>query len=362
MSTAVRSLRLGELAAHAGVELQGDPDREINGVATLDAAGPGDLAFLANRRYRGELAECRAGAVILQAADRRSWAGDALVTANPYLAYARIADRLFPTPAAPAGIHPSAVVAASARIDPTASIGPLCVVEDEAELGPGVCLGPGCVVGRGTRLGAGTRLVARVTVLHECVVGARCVIHPGAIVGSDGFGNANDGGRWVKVPQLGRVVIGDDVEIGANTTVDRGSLRDTVIADGVRLDNLIQVGHNVTIGAHTAAAAFVGISGSTAIGSRCTLGGAAGFAGHLSIADDVHVTGMAMVTHSLREPGTYSSGIPALPSREWRRNVARFQHLDELVRRVRSLEAVLGVAHDVDASRGGVGNSGNTDA
>jgi UDP-3-O-[3-hydroxymyristoyl] glucosamine N-acyltransferase len=162
------------------------------------------------------------------------------------------------------------------------------------------------------------------------------------VIGSDGFGNANDDGRWVKIPQLGRVVIGDDVEIGANTTLDRGSLRDTVIADGVRLDNLIQVGHNVTIGEHTAAAAFVGISGSTVIGRRCTLGGAAGLAGHLTIADDVHVTGMAMVTHSLREPGRYSSGIPAIPNREWRRNVARFQRLEELARRVKALEAAIG--------------------
>jgi UDP-3-O-[3-hydroxymyristoyl] glucosamine N-acyltransferase len=249
-------------------------------------------------------------------------------------------------------VHPSAVVAPGARIDATAWVGPLCVVEDGAEIGPGAHIGPGSLVGAGSRIGAGTRLVARVVVWNASVVGARCILHPGAVVGSDGFGNANDGGRWVKVPQLGRVVIGDDVEIGANTTVDRGSLRDTVIADGVRLDNLIQVGHNVIIGAHTAAAAFVGISGSTVIGSRCTLGGAAGFAGHLTIADDVHVTGMAMVTHSLHEPGSYSSGIPAIPSREWRRNVARFQHLDELTRRVRALEAGLGGAAGVEDAMG----------
>ena len=247
-------------------------------------------------------------------------------------------------------------------MDPTASIGALCVIEADAEIGPGVCLGPGCIVGRATRLGAGTRLVARVTVLHECSIGARCILHPGVIVGSDGFGNANDGGRWVKVPQLGRVAIGDDVEIGANTTVDRGSLRDTVIGSGVRLDNLIQVGHNVTIGEDTAAAAFVGISGSTAIGRRCTLGGAAGFAGHLSIGDDVHVTGMAMVTHSLHEPGVYSSGIPAIANREWRRNVARFQHLDELTRRVKAIEAALGTAKGGDATAAGTDNSNINDA
>jgi UDP-3-O-[3-hydroxymyristoyl] glucosamine N-acyltransferase len=248
-----------------------------------------------------------------------------------------------------------AVVAASARVDSTAWVGPLSVIEDGVEIGPEVYVGPGCVVGKDSRIGAGTRLVARVAVVNGSVIGERCILHPGAVVGSDGFGNANDAGRWVKVPQIGRVVIGDDVEIGANTTIDRGSLKDTVIGDGVRLDNLIQVGHNARIGDHTAAASFVGISGSTQIGSRCTLGGAAGFAGHLTIADDVHFTGMAMVTHSIREPGVYSSGIPAIPNREWRRNVVRFQHLDALTRRVKALEAALGVAggsHDGDVGKG----------
>ena len=353
MARAARSFRLADLAARIGAEVQGDPERELCGLATLDTAQPDELAFLSNSRYRSQLAASRAGAVILRAADRPHWAGDALVSANPYLAYARAADLLFPTMRPDPGIHPTAVLAASARVDSTAVVGPLCVIDDEAEIGPGVWLGPGCLVGRGARLGAGTRLVARVTIMEDCIIGARCILHPGAIVGSDGFGNAADGERWVKVPQLGRVVIGDDVEIGANTTVDRGSLRDTVIGDGVRLDNLIQVGHNVTIGEHTAAAAFVGISGSTTIGRRCTLSGAAGFAGHLSIADDVHVTGMAMVTHSLREPGAYSSGIPAMPNREWRRNVARFQHLDELARRVKALEAALGAATGDGAAMGG---------
>jgi UDP-3-O-[3-hydroxymyristoyl] glucosamine N-acyltransferase len=337
-----RSFRLAELAALVGAELHGDPERRVDGIATLQDAGTGDVSFLANRRYRAELAATRASAVILQPADLAACPTDALISTNPYLTYARVADLLFPIPPVVGGVHTSAVVAPGARIDATAWVGPLCVVEDGAEVGAGVYLGPGSLVGADSRIGEGTRLVARVVVWNASVIGRRCVIHPGAVIGSDGFGNANDDGRWVKVPQLGRVVIGDDVEIGANTTLDRGSLRDTVVADGVRLDNLIQVGHNVTIGEHTAAAAFVGISGSTSIGRRCTLGGSAGFAGHLTIADDVHVTGMAMVTHSLREPGSYSSGIPAVPSREWRRNVARFQHLDELSRRVKALEAAIG--------------------
>jgi UDP-3-O-[3-hydroxymyristoyl] glucosamine N-acyltransferase len=351
---AARSYRLADLAAHAAAELRGDPDRQIRGVATLEDAGTGDVAFLANRRYRSQLAATKASAVILQAADSVACPVDALITDNPYLAYARIAELLFPTPAVAGGVHPTAVVAPSAQVDPTAWVGPLCVVEDRVVVDAGAFLGPGCLVGADSRIGAGTRLVARVVVWNASIIGRRCLIHPGAVIGSDGFGNANDGGRWVKVPQLGRVVIGDDVAIGANTTVDRGSLRDTVIGNGVRLDNLIQVGHNVTIGEHTAAAAFVGISGSTEIGRRCTLGGAAGFAGHLTIADDVHVTGMAMVTHSLREPGSYSSGIPAISSREWRRNVARFQHLDELTRRVKALEERL-AARD----RGGEADADN---
>ena len=354
MRRAARSYRLADLAAHAAAELRGDPDRQIRGVATLEDAGTGDVAFLANRRYRSQLAATKASAVILQAAESVACPVDALITDNPYLAYARIAELLFPTPAVAGGVHPTAVVAPSARVDPTAWVGPLCVVEDRVVVDAGAFLGPGCLVGADSRIGAGTRLVARVVVWNASIIGRRCLIHPGAVIGSDGFGNANDGGRWVRVPQLGRVVIGDDVAIGANTTIDRGSLRDTVIGNGVRLDNLIQVGHNVTIGEHTAAAAFVGISGSTEIGRRCTLGGAAGFAGHLTIADDVHVTGMAMVTHSLREPGSYSSGIPAISNREWRRNVARFQHLDELTRRVKALEERL-AARD----RGGEADAGN---
>jgi UDP-3-O-[3-hydroxymyristoyl] glucosamine N-acyltransferase len=352
MRRADRSHRLADLAAHAAAELRGDPNLPIQGLATLEDARAGDIAFLANRRYRAQLATTRASAVILQAADAEACPVDALIAANPYLAYARIADLLFPTPAVAGGVHPSAVVAPGAKVDATAWVGPLCVVEDGVVIGPGAFLGPSCLVGADSQIGAGTRLVARVVVWNGSVIGQRCIIHPGAVIGSDGFGNAMDSGRWVKVPQLGRVVVGDDVEIGANTTIDRGSLRDTLIGDGVRLDNLIQVGHNVRIGEHTAAAAFVGISGSTSIGRRCTLGGAAGFAGHLTIVDDVHVTGMAMITHSLNEPGAYSSGIPAIPSREWRRNVARFQHLDELARRVKALEAALGAAAGLGSDKG----------
>jgi UDP-3-O-[3-hydroxymyristoyl] glucosamine N-acyltransferase len=224
-------------------------------------------------------------------------------------------------------------------VDSTAWIGPTAVVEEGAEIGARVFVGPGCIVGADCRIGEDSRLVARVTLSEGTQVGKRVLIHPGAVIGREGFGFAKDGEQWVRIPQLGRVRLGDDVEIGANTTVDRGALEDTVIADGAKLDNLIQIGHNCLIGENTAMAACSGISGSTRIGRNCTIAGAVGMAGHLEIGDDVHFTGMAMVTRSFVEPGSYSSGIPAMPSGEWRRNVARFRHLDELSRRLKQLEA-----------------------
>jgi len=245
---------------------------------------------------------------------------------------------LHPEPAVVGGRHPSAVVADSARVDPSAWIGATAVVEEDAEIGPRVFVGPGSIVGAGCRIGADSRLVARVTLCTRTRVGKRVLLQPGAVIGREGFGFAKDGECWVRIPQLGGVRLGDDVEIGANTTVDRGALEDTLIADGVKLDNLIQIGHNCSIGEHTAMAACSGISGSTEIGRNCTLGGAVGMAGHLRIGDNVHFTGMAMVTRSFTEPGVYSSGIPAMPSVEWRRNVARFRHLDELARRLKGLE------------------------
>jgi UDP-3-O-[3-hydroxymyristoyl] glucosamine N-acyltransferase len=233
------------------------------------------------------------------------------------------------------------VVAASARIDPSAWIGPTAVVEDEAQIGPRVYVGPGCIIGANCRIGEDSRLTARVTLCEGSLVGKRALIQPGAVIGREGFGFAKDGEHWVRIPQLGRVRVGDDVEIGANTTIDRGALEDTVIAAGVKLDNLIQIGHNCQIGENTAMAACSGVSGSTRIGRNCTIAGAVGMAGHLDIGDDVHFTGMAMVTRSFADPGVYSSGIPAMPNTEWRRNAARFRHLDELVKRVKRLEDAL---------------------
>ncbi len=322
-----REHSLGEIAVRFGLVLRGDPDLRVSRVATLLGAGPGDLSFLANSRYRRHLEETRASAVVLSEEDAAACKVAAFVAANPYLAYARIAAVIYPLAAASPGIHPSAVVAASARVSPSATVAAQAVVEDEAEVGARAFIGPGSVVQGNAHIGPDSRLVARVSVCANTRIGRRCIVHPGAVIGSDGFGFARDGSAWVKVPQVGRVLIGDDVEIGANTTIDCGAIGDTVIEDGVKLDNHIQVGHNVTIGEHTAIAACTGISGSTTIGKRCMIAGMVGFAGHLSIADDVVVTGYSLVSASIREAGSYSGGIPVEKTRVWRRTIAQLRRL-----------------------------------
>jgi UDP-3-O-[3-hydroxymyristoyl] glucosamine N-acyltransferase len=287
------------------------------------------LSFLANSRYRRALPATRASAVVLAPADLAACPVAALVSENPYLAYARIAQLLHPPTAVTPGVHPSAIVSPAARIAPSAGIGPHAVIEEGAEIGERAAVGAGCLVQRGVRIGADTRLIGHVTLYAGVEIGARCLLHAGAVVGADGFGFAPDRGRWHKVPQLGGVRVGDDVEIGANTTIDRGAIGDTVIGDGVKLDNQIQVGHNVVIGAHSAIAACTGISGSTTIGARCMIGGMVGFAGHLTIADDVIVTGCSLVSASIREAGSYSSGMPTVPTRAWRRMVAHLRRFGD---------------------------------
>ena len=329
---------LGQIAARFGLVLRGDPDVPVTAVATLKDARPGTLSFLANPRYRRFLAATQASAVVLEEAASGDCPVAALIAGNPYAAYARIAAWLHPEPPADPGVHPTAVVDATARIAASAAIGPHAVIEAGCEVGERAVVGAGAVLGAGSVLGADSRLAARVVLYRRVRIGARCVIHAGAVLGADGFGLAQDRDGWVKVPQLGSVVIGDDVEIGANTTIDRGAIDDTVIEDDVKLDNQIQVGHNVRIGAHTAIAGCVGISGSTTIGKRCMIGGAAGIAGHLEICDDVAVLGLSMVSRSLTKPGIYSSSVPVSEAGEWRRVVARLRHLDELFDRVRRLE------------------------
>ena len=323
-----KGFSLGELAVRFGLALRGDPGLVIWRVATLSHADSGALSFLANPRYRKQMESTRATAVLVAEEHAAGCPAAVLIDRNPYLAYARIAQLLHPQPQAAAGIHSTAVVAGSARIAPSAAVGPLAVIEDEAVIGERAFVGPGCIVQRAARIGADTRLIARVNVYAGVRIGQRCILHAGSVIGADGFGFAPDAGTWFKVPQVGSVEVGDDVEIGANTTIDRGAIDDTVVEHGVKLDNLIQVGHNVTIGAHTAIAGCTGISGSVSIGRRCMIGGGVGIAGHLSIADDVVVTGYSLVTASIRQAGSYSSGMPAVETRLWRRMVAHLRRLD----------------------------------
>jgi UDP-3-O-[3-hydroxymyristoyl] glucosamine N-acyltransferase len=336
---------LGEIAVRFGCVVRGDPQLSVGRVATLQHATADALSFLANPKYRRFLAHTRAGAVVLEPRHADACPVSALVSKNPYALYARIAGLLHPPQIHAAGVHATAVVDSEAKVDPSASIGPHAVVEAAASIGPRVVIGPGCLVMRGAHIGADTRLVAKVTVCHDVKIGERCLLHPGVVIGSDGFGNAPEDGAWIKVPQVGSVSLGNDVEIGSNTTVDRGAIDDTVIGDGVRLDNLIQVGHNVRIGAHTAVAACTGIAGSTTIGKRCMIAGMVGIAGQLSICDDVVVTGMSMVSASIRKPGMYSSGSPVQETAKFRRNLVRFRHLDELAKQVEQL----GTGQDEDS-------------
>lgn len=332
MTSAVHSL--AALAERFGLDLRGDGAREIRGVATLARAGDGQLAFLANPRYRAQLATSTAAAVVLRADDAEAWPGAALVAKDPYAAFAKIA-ALFDTPAdRTPGIHPAAAIDPSAEVSPLAVVGPFVSIGARSRVAAGAVLGPGCIVGEDCEIGEDCELVARVTLVRRVRLGRRVLIHPGAVLGADGFGIAMDHGHWIKVPQLGGVRIGDDCEIGANTTIDRGALDDTVLEEDVRLDNQIQIGHNVRIGAHTAIAGCAAVAGSASIGRYCLIGGGAGVVGHIEICDRTVVTAMSLVTSSIREPGEYSSGTPLMDNRSWRKNAARFRQLDALARQV----------------------------
>jgi UDP-3-O-[3-hydroxymyristoyl] glucosamine N-acyltransferase len=332
---------LGQLAERLGAELRGAADRPICGIASLLEAGPEQLTFVTSAQYRKHLPECKAGAVMLKAGDADAFSGDALIVDDPYLAYAELSHLFDRRPASEVGIHPTAVVADDAVIDPTASIGPYVVVEAGARIAANVTVGPHTVIGARCVIGEGSWLAPRVTLFYDVIVGRRAVIQSGAVIGGEGFGFANHNGVWKKIAQVGGVVLGDDVEVGANTTVDRGALADTVLGNGVKLDNQIMIGHNVQVGDNTAMAACVGISGSTRVGKNCMIAGAVGVAGHLDICDNVFVSGMSMITGSITEPGSYSSGTGLQPSGEWRKSVARFRQLDDMARRLRKVEKSL---------------------
>lgn len=342
MST--RGFALAELAQRFGLELRGAGDLRIEGVGTLATAGPGQLSFLANPSYRKDLGHTGASAVVLRADAADSAPCAVLIARDPYVAFAEIAALFEPQAACAVGVHPSAAIDPSAEIAADASIGPHCSVGAGSRIEAGAVLGPGCVVGENCVVGAGSVLVARVTLVTRVRLGQRVRIHPGAVLGADGFGLAMKAGQWIKVPQLGGVEVGDDCEIGANSCIDRGALGDTVLEEDVRVDNLVQIAHNCEIGAHSALAGCVGIAGSTKLGRHVMVAGASGIAGHLSIPDRTVIQAMSMVTHTIHEPGAYASGSPLMDNRSWKRNMARLRHLDELHKRVAQLEKQLAAA------------------
>jgi len=335
-------ITLSALAEQLGAALRGNGDTLISSVSTLQQGGEGALGFLANPAYRKYLADTHLSAVVLAEEDAEVCPVAALVSSNPYADYARAVRLIYPAQVLSPGVHESAVVDANANVDPRSCIGANTVVAADVRIGKDVYLGPGCVVDAGVTIGEGSCLVANVTVLAKAQIGRRVTIHPGAVIGSEGFGIAAVDEGWEKVPQLGSVRIGDDVDIGANTTIDRGALEDTVIEEGVRIDNQVQVAHNVFIGAHTAIAGCVGISGSAHIGRHCRLAGGVGVVGHLEIADHVTVTGMSMITRSITQPGSvWSAGTPLMENASWHRNAVRMKQLDELAKRVYRLEKQL---------------------
>lgn len=332
---------LGQLAARFDCELDGDPNVVVTRVGTLASAAPDAVTFLANPLYRPQLEHTRAAAVILAPRYAEACPVARLVHPEPYLTYARIASLLHPPAPVVPGVHPTAVIAASARVAASAQIDAHAVVGSDSTVGEDAVIGAGAVLGSNVSVGRGTRIGARVALLDGVRIGERCIVHAGAVIGADGFGFAPDHGAWQKIPQVGGVVIGNDVEIGANTTIDRGTIEDTVIEDGCKLDNLVQIAHNVRLGEHTIMAAMSGVAGSTKVGKRCMIGGGAVMVNGLTIADDVLITFRSVVTRSIDEPGTYSGHLPAEESQAWRRNAARFRKLDELASRLIGVERTL---------------------
>ena len=334
-------ITLGELAKKLGGSVQGDDSVEISSLATLQDACAGQIAFLANAKYRQHLESTNASAVILAANQAKFCSTNALILDNPYLGFALVAQLLDTTPKASSGIHSSAVIDDTATVGNNVSIGANSVIESGVNLADGVVIGANCFIGKNAKLGESTQLWSNVSIYHNVELGSDCLVQANTAIGSDGFGYANDKGRWVKIPQIGSVIIGNNVEIGACTTIDRGALENTIIGDNVILDNQIQIAHNVQIGSGTAIAGCSVIAGSTVIGKNCTIAGLVGINGHISICDGSIFTGMSMVTKSVTEPGVYSSGTPALPNKEWRKNASRYKHLDSMYKKVAELEKLV---------------------
>lgn len=330
---------LAEIAARLGGDVLGDAETRIAAVATLASAGAGEIAFLANRKYKAQLQTTGAAAVILAPDAADAFSGPRIVAANPYAYYARVAALLNPQPAAEAGIHPSAVVGSA--LPASSVVGPQVCIGSGVSLGESVVIHAGCVIGDGVSIGAGSILYPNVTVYHGCRIGARAILHSGAVIGGDGFGFAPEGKAWIKIPQTGAVVIGDDVEIGANTTVDRGALDDTVIGDGCKIDNLVQIAHNCVIGPHTVLAGCTGVAGSVTMGEHCIVGGAGMISGHVTLAPGTTISGGSLVMKSINQPGLYTSVFPLDSHDEWVRNAAHIRRLSHLAERVSELEKKL---------------------
>jgi UDP-3-O-[3-hydroxymyristoyl] glucosamine N-acyltransferase len=332
---------LHDIAQLVGATVQGAPDYQITGLATLKSAKAGQLSFLANALYRAALAQTQAGAVLLRAEDAATYQGQALIVANPYAAYAQLTHYFDRTPKGMSGIHPQAVVSALAQVDPSASVAACAVISAEAVIGTGTIIEAGAMIGERVTIGKNCRIRANAVIHHDCVLGDRVTVHSGAIIGDDGFGFAPHQGRWHKIAQIGRVVLHDDSDIGANTTIDRGALDDTIIGVGAIIDNQVQIAHNVEIGAHTAIAACCGISGSSKIGAHCVLAGGVGLVGHIEICDHVHITGMTMITKSINKAGSYSSGTAFDSTENWKKMAVRLKKLDEMAKRLRELEGIV---------------------
>ena len=331
-------ISLGELATSQGCELIGDPDATVSGVASLQNASPESLSFLSNSSYLSLLPATKAAAVVLRPENADACPVAAFISDNPYATFARMAALVCPEPLLAPGVHATAVVADSATIAASAHVAANAVIGERTIIGEHTVVGPGSVIGPDCSIGENCRFIANVTVVQDVRIGARCIFHPGAVIGADGFGNVPTSSGWVKVPQVGGVQIGNDVEIGANTTVDRGAIGNTVIEDGVRIDNLCMIAHNVHIGEHTAMAAMTAVAGSTVIGKRCLFAGKSGAVGHISICDDVTVAGQAYISKDVTEPGTYAASFPADNARSWAKQLARFRRLGILIERVKKLE------------------------
>lgn len=329
---------LGDIAQRFGGEVVGDAGLGVSQVASLETAGPTQISFITGSRFQKLLDATQAGAVIVGREMREATSKARIVCGNPYAYFAKVSSLLNPEPAIQAGVHATAVLEEGAVVAESASIGPFVHIGAGARIGERAVIGAGCAIGAATEIGADTRLYPRVVVYHQCRIGARVILHSGAVIGADGFGLAREDGRWLKIPQIGRVVIGDDVEIGANTTVDRGALEDTVIEEGVKLDNQIQVAHNVRIGAHSAMAGCVGIAGSARIGRNCTVGGAGMILGHLQIADNVSISSGTLITKSISQPGAYTSAMPFSTHEQWLKNAAHLRHLDRMAEKIHALE------------------------